>query len=304
MIKTTPSSPSLFSSLDDLLNQGHPLYKLSHKINWPVFDEAFTPLYCLDNGRPGKPIRLMCGLLILKHLRNTSDESVVEWKNHFKLIPLCQIKLPPVACGNCPLLPGQIDHPEKSIIKVNRLRVGTRSFCLVYSEPKTLVVMSNIPIHMQKLRQIIRLYSLGNGIKTINGMAGISRNTIKKYVKTWHSLDLSFEEFSSKSDAELSALFMAPPSKPGSNKRLDELESVLPEFSQHLRRKGVTRDMLHKEYLQRYPDGYSRSRFNNVLHTYHQLWRPVMHIEHKAGGKLYIDFTGSKLELTRPDGTV
>ncbi len=78
MIQTTPSSPSLFSSLDDLLNQHHPLHKLSHKINWSVFETAFTPLYCSDNGRPAKPIRLMCGLLILKHLRNISDESVVE----------------------------------------------------------------------------------------------------------------------------------------------------------------------------------------------------------------------------------
>lgn len=43
-----------------------------------MFEKAFAPLYCLDNGRPAKPIRLMCGLLILKHLRNISDESVVE----------------------------------------------------------------------------------------------------------------------------------------------------------------------------------------------------------------------------------
>lgn len=78
MIKPTPPSPSLFSSLDDLLSQQHPLHKLSHKINWSVFEEAFTALYCADNGRPAKPIRLMCGLLILKHLRNLSDESVVE----------------------------------------------------------------------------------------------------------------------------------------------------------------------------------------------------------------------------------
>jgi transposase, IS5 family len=26
-----------------------------------VFENAFTPLYCSDNGRPAKPIRLMCG---------------------------------------------------------------------------------------------------------------------------------------------------------------------------------------------------------------------------------------------------
>ena len=78
MLKTTQFSQSLFSSLDDLLNHQHPLFKLSHKIKWEVFEDAFTPLYCLDNGRPAKPIRLMCGLLMLKHLRNISDESVVE----------------------------------------------------------------------------------------------------------------------------------------------------------------------------------------------------------------------------------
>lgn len=78
MIKTTTHSPSLFSDLADMLNQQHPLYKLANKINWQLFEDNFTPLYCMDNARPAKPIRLMCGLLILKHLRNVSDESVVE----------------------------------------------------------------------------------------------------------------------------------------------------------------------------------------------------------------------------------
>ncbi len=78
MIKKLHHSPSLFSSLSDLLNSSHPLYKLADKIDWAKFDTAFEPLYSQNNGRPGKPIRLMCGLLILKHLRNLSDESVVE----------------------------------------------------------------------------------------------------------------------------------------------------------------------------------------------------------------------------------
>lgn len=78
MINKTISSPSFFSSLADQLNQKHPLYILADKIDWHRFEEAFTPLYCADNGRPGKPIRLMCSLLILKHVRNFSDESVVE----------------------------------------------------------------------------------------------------------------------------------------------------------------------------------------------------------------------------------
>ena len=78
MIKNTNNSPSLFSNLSDMLNQSHPLYQLAEKIDWGKFETAFQPLYCQDNGRPGKPIRLMCGLLILKHLRNLSDESLVE----------------------------------------------------------------------------------------------------------------------------------------------------------------------------------------------------------------------------------
>lgn len=84
MHKKTNNTPSLFSGLSDLLNRSHPLYRLADKIDWEKFETAFQPLYCRDNGRPGKPIRLMCGMLILKHLRNLSDESLVEqWSKVF-----------------------------------------------------------------------------------------------------------------------------------------------------------------------------------------------------------------------------
>lgn len=46
-------------------------------MDWNLFDREFSPLYCKDNGRPAKPIRMMVGLLILKHIRDISDESVV-----------------------------------------------------------------------------------------------------------------------------------------------------------------------------------------------------------------------------------
>ena len=92
MIRHTHTAQSLFSSLDDLLNQQHPLYKLFHKIDWQRFEKAFTPLYCPGSGRPAKPIRLMCGLLILKHLRNISDESVVEqWSGNAYFQYFCEM---------------------------------------------------------------------------------------------------------------------------------------------------------------------------------------------------------------------
>lgn len=118
MIKRTQSSRSLFSSLDDLLNQQHPLHKLSHKINWSVFEKAFTPLYCSDNGRPAKPIRLMCGLLILKHLRNISDESVVEqWSENAYFQYFCGMQefVPSFPCNSSELVHFRKRIGEKGI---------------------------------------------------------------------------------------------------------------------------------------------------------------------------------------------
>ena len=69
---------SLFFNFEATLNQKHPLFILANKIHWHVFEDAFLPLYSQDKGRPAKPIRLMVGLLMLKHIRNVSDESVVE----------------------------------------------------------------------------------------------------------------------------------------------------------------------------------------------------------------------------------
>ena len=72
------SQHSLFFSLGSTLNHKHPLFIPANKIDWEMFEREFSPLYCPDNGRPAKPVRLMVGLLILKHIRDLSDESVVE----------------------------------------------------------------------------------------------------------------------------------------------------------------------------------------------------------------------------------
>ena len=68
---------SLFWDLETMLDPNHPLFKLADMISWSSFEDSFSKLYCPDNGRTPKPIRLMTGLLILKHLRNVSDEQVV-----------------------------------------------------------------------------------------------------------------------------------------------------------------------------------------------------------------------------------
>jgi transposase len=159
--------------------------------------------------------------------------------------------------------------------------------------------MSNKPIPMQKLKQVIRLYGQGKGSKSINSMLGVSRNTIKKYLQIFHSSGMSYEQFFSMNAHDLSLMFQVNQSPAPSVKQLD-LESLLPELCKQLKRKGVTRDHLHSQYLEQHPDGYCRSRFNNYIQLHLGQSSPVMHIEHKAGEKMYIDFAGEKLYLDVP----
>jgi len=71
------SQLGFYSTFEEQLSHQHPLYMLANNIKWQIFEEAFKKHYS-DEGRPAKPIRLMVSLLLLKHIRNLSDESVVE----------------------------------------------------------------------------------------------------------------------------------------------------------------------------------------------------------------------------------
>ena len=76
--KTSDFQLGFYSTFEEQLNHQHPLYILSKRINWEMFEQTFSKHYSLDFGAPAKPLRLMTGLLMLKHIRNLSDESVVE----------------------------------------------------------------------------------------------------------------------------------------------------------------------------------------------------------------------------------
>ncbi len=65
-----------------MLDSNDPLIALADTIGWELFDESFEKYYSED-GRPAKPIRLMVGLLILKQLKDLSDEEIViQWKQN------------------------------------------------------------------------------------------------------------------------------------------------------------------------------------------------------------------------------
>ena len=81
------------------------------------------------------------------------------------------------------------------------------------------------------------------------------------------------------------------------NKRLSDLESILPLLAAMLKKRGVTKGMVYEHYKLQYPDGYQSSAFLERLNRFMQIGKPSMKMTHKAGDKMFVDFTGQKLQL-------
>ena len=79
MLSASPETlpQTSFFNIVSQLDATHPLLSLGQAFDWAHLETSFSHLYS-NKGRAAKPIRLMCGLLILKQLYNLSDESVVD----------------------------------------------------------------------------------------------------------------------------------------------------------------------------------------------------------------------------------
>jgi transposase len=156
------------------------------------------------------------------------------------------------------------------------------------------IVMANKKISMSKIRQFVRLYMQGESKLKISLHTGISRNTIKKYLKQIVHLGLTMSEIETMSDEHMDRLFGEQPVK-NMGDRHKTLRALFPNMEKELRKRGVTKLRLWSEYKENYPDGFSRSQFYEQYNRWLKHSKPSMHIEHKVGDKMYVDYAGGKL---------
>ena len=60
----------------------------------------------------------------------------------------------------------------------------------------------------------------------------------------------------------------------------------------------MTITLIWKKYKETHPEGYELTQFYLYFRGFASRGLPVMHMEHKAGDKMYIDFAGEKLHIT------
>jgi transposase len=147
--------------------------------------------------------------------------------------------------------------------------------------------MSQKPITMEQLKQILQLKNDGIGIREIVRRTGISRNSVRKYLLVLDANEkLTNKELADKAysnDAlELNTL------------RQQQLFLHFSYAGTELAKTGVTRHLLWNEYLQLHPDGYGYSQYCHHLNDYLKRKEVSMHLEYQAADMIMIDFAGKK----------
>ncbi len=162
--------------------------------------------------------------------------------------------------------------------------------------------MAAKPIDMSRLRKVLKLHVQGKSKVFISNYLRLSRNTVKKYIKQFIGLNITFDDLSGLSDVELEELFIKSQQIDLSPK-LKSLYGFFPYVEKELKKTGVTKGLLWEEYKIKYPEGVQSTQFCEHYNRWnkHVNVKPVMRIVHKAGDKLYVDYAGKTLQIVDPD---
>lgn len=154
--------------------------------------------------------------------------------------------------------------------------------------------MANTSTSMSKVRQIIKLYCQQMGKKKIGERLGMSKHTVKLYIDHFRSLQRTKEDLFKLTDFELNKLFHPPKESPVSG-RLKTLLDFFPVMETQLRRRGMTVSKQFRIFNSLHQDSYRETSFYKYYNQWSKKVNPTMHIEHKVGDKMYVDYAGETL---------
>ena len=153
--------------------------------------------------------------------------------------------------------------------------------------------MSAKRIEIMDLRQLIILKQKGKSNRRIAEYLHISRNTVNSYVQFLSSLNRSWQELSQMEEADFESLF---PLQTSHDRVLyEQLCSYFPHYQRELTKPGCTLLTLWHVYQEAHPEGYQYTQFVHYFRQWQKRKKVSGKLEHKAGEKVFVDFTGKKL---------
>lgn len=153
--------------------------------------------------------------------------------------------------------------------------------------------MSQKPVTMEQIKQILQLINDGIAIREIARRLGISRTSVKKYIQIFEKQQPDHPPLTNVQIAETA---YNNDVMDAADKRLQALMEHFPAAQKELSKTGVTRQLLWKEYKEANPDGYNYSQYCFHFTRYLQNKDLAMHPDYTPGDIMMIDFAGKKLQ--------
>jgi transposase len=150
---------------------------------------------------------------------------------------------------------------------------------------------------MRKAKEILRQkWLLGRSHRAIAASAGVGVGSVSEVAGRAHAAGLAtWDAIDALDEAALEARLY--PARAGERPR------PLPDpayLHTELRRKGVTLQLLHVEYLEQHPGGYGYTQFCEHYRSWLKRHAPTMRQVHRAGEKLFVDYSGKKPSIADP----
>ena len=152
---------------------------------------------------------------------------------------------------------------------------------------------------MRKLKEVLRLHSLGLSQHQIARSCSVSQSTVHEYISAAQAAGVKWPFPEAWDDRKIEqALF---PNRPGPAVWRKHPE---PDWSQIHRElqthKNLTLQLLWQEQRENNPEGYGYSRFCALYRRWLKKLDLVLRQEHRAGEKMFVDYAGATIPIYDP----
>jgi len=152
---------------------------------------------------------------------------------------------------------------------------------------------------MRKIREVLRLDSLGLSQRQIALSCCVGQATVSNYLKAAEQAGLKWPDIAEWGEERL--VEALAPAEPAAPRRAQWQEPDYSAIRQQLQtHKHVTLQLLWEEYRQQHPDGYRYSRYCELYRRWLRHQEVALRHEHKAGEKLFVDYAGPTISTHDP----
>ncbi len=157
--------------------------------------------------------------------------------------------------------------------------------------------MATERLSMRHTREILRQkWLLRRSHREVARSLRVGLGTITRTVHRAEAAGLDWTQTQALADDVLQARLYGP-------RRMAEADRPLPDCAYihtERRKPGVTLELLHLEYLEQHPGGYRYTQFCNIYRRWLARRGLTMRQIHRAGEKLFVDYSGKKPTLLDP----